>query len=194
MKASGPKELNILSFKTPKEFEKWLSKNHNISNGIWLRFFKKDSGEKTITYSEALDEALCYGWIDGQADKYDDKSWIQRFTPRRAKSIWSKRNTNHIERLTALGKMKPSGLCEVEKAKADGRWEKSYDSQSTTTIPDDFMKELSKNKKAKAFFESLNKANKYAIAWRLQTAKKLETREKRMKAILEMLSKGEKFH
>jgi len=194
MKISEKNELKVHSFKTPKELEKWLVKNHNISNGIWLRFFKKDSGEKTITYNEALDEALCYGWIDGQLKTYDDKSWIRKFTRRSPKSIWSKRNTNHIERLTALGKMKPSGLTEVEKAKADGRWTKAYDSPGKMKIPDDFMKELSKNKNAKTFFESLNRANKYSIAWRLQTAKKPETREKRIKVILEMLSKGQKFH
>ena len=194
MKNLSKNEPPVLSFKTPKQFEKWLGKNHATSNGIWLRLFKKDSGEKTITHSEALDEALCYGWIDGQADKYDDISWIQKFTPRRSKSIWSKRNTSHIERLVSLGKMHPAGLAEVDKAKADGRWEKAYDSPSEMNIPGDFMKALSKNKKAKLFFETLNKTNKYSIGWRLQTAKKPETREKRMKAIIEMLSKGEKFH
>lgn len=194
MKISDKKELETISFKTVKSFEKWLAKNHAKVSGIWLRFFKKDSGEKSITYKEAVDEALCYGWIDGQANKYDDTSWIQKFTPRTTKSIWSKRNTDNVGRLTTLGKMQVSGLAEVEKAKADGRWEKAYDSPSNTEIPNDFMKELSKNKKAKTFFESLNKTNKYSITWRLQTAKKPETREKRMKVILDMLSKGEKFH
>ena len=187
-------EPKTVSFKTPKEFERWLAKNHNISDGIWLRFFKKNSGDKTITYDKALDEALSYGWIDGQLKKYDDKSWIRKFTPRSSKSIWSKRNTDHIERLAALGKMKPTGLAEVEKAKADGRWTKAYDSPAKMKIPVDFIKELSKNSSAKIFFESLNRANKYSIAWRLQTAKKPETREKRKKIILEMLSKGQKFH
>lgn len=194
MKVSENKELKVLSFKTSKAFEKLLSKNHNKLKGIWLRFFKKDSGEKSITYKEALDEALCYGWIDGQAKPYDDRSWMQRFTPRSAKSIWSKRNTEHIARLTALGKMQPAGLAEVEKAKADGRWAKAYDSPGNMQMPGDFLKRLSQNKKAKIFFDSLNKTNKYAIGWRLQTAKKPETREKRIKLILEMLSKGEKFH
>ena len=194
MNPSDNNEPPVLSFKTPNAFEKWLAKNHDKINGIQLRFFKKESGEKSITYKEAIDEALCYGWIDGQANKYDAVSWIQKFTPRRQRSIWSKKNTENIERLTALGKMKPPGLAEVENAKADGRWSKAYDSPSQMQIPDDFMKLLSKNKKAKAFFESLNKANKYAIAWRLQTAKKPETREKRVKLILEMLSKEEKFH
>ena len=194
MKTPGIKETEILTFKTSNAFEKWLAKNHNKVSALWLRFFKKDSGKATITYKEAVDEALCYGWIDGQADKFDDESWIQKFTPRTSKSIWSKRNTENIERLTALGRMKPAGLEEVEKAKADGRWAKAYDSPKEMQLPEAFIKELSKNKKAKAFFETLNKTNKYAIGWRLQTAKKPETKEKRIKTIIEMLSKGQKFH
>ena len=187
-------EPDVLTFRTSKEFGKWLSKNHNKSSGIWLRLFKKDSGEKMITYGEALNGALCYGWITGQAKKYDDKSAIQKFTPRRPKSIWSKRNTKIAEHLISQGKMKPPGLNEIEKAKADGRWERAYDSPKQMTIPDDFFKELSKNKKAKTFFESLNKTNKYSIAWRLQTATKPATREKRMQTIINMLSKEQKFH
>jgi uncharacterized protein YdeI (YjbR/CyaY-like superfamily) len=193
-KTSTSKDFKIIPFKSQKEWERWLHKNHKVSEGIWLKFFKKDSGIKTITYSQALDEALCYGWIDGQLKSYDDKSWIQKFTPRRSKSIWSKRNTENINRLIKLGKMKPAGLSEVEKAKSDGRWQKAYDSPGKMTIPEDFLKKLSKDKNAKTFFDGLNKANTYAIAWRLQTAKKPETREKRMKLILAMLSRGEKFH
>ena len=172
----------------------WLGKNHAKSEGIWLRIYKKDSGEKTVTYAEALDEAICYGWIDGQKDKYDDKSWVQRFTPRRRGSNWSKNNTAHAERLLKAGKIKPYGLKEIEAAKIDGRWENAYHPQSAASIPEDFLIELGKNKKAKMFFETLNKTNLYSIAYRLQTTKKAETREKRMKIILEMLSKGEKFH
>ncbi|MEO7802636.1 MAG: YdeI/OmpD-associated family protein [Ginsengibacter sp.] len=194
MQKSENKEMKVLAFKTSNAFEKWLAKNHNKVTGIWLRFFKKDSGRVTITYKEAVDEALCYGWIDGQANKYDDESWIQKFTPRGARSIWSKINTNNIERLTTLGKMRPPGLEEVEKAKADGRWTKAYDSPKDMQMPDDFMKQMLKNTKAKAFFETLNKANKYAIGWRLQTAKKPETKEKRIKMIIDMLSNGQKFH
>ena len=194
MKTPGIIEPKILTFKTSNAFEKWLAKNHYKVTVTWLRFFKKDSGKAGITYKEAVDEALCYGWIDGQANKYDDESWIQKFTPRSAKSIWSKKNTENIERLTTLGKMKPSGLEEVERAKADGRWAKAYDSAKDMQVPDEFIKELSKNKKARAFYETLNKTNKYAIGWRLQTAKKPETKEKRIKMIIEMLSKGQKFH
>jgi uncharacterized protein YdeI (YjbR/CyaY-like superfamily) len=194
MKTADKNELKVLSFKTAIEFEKWLASNHPLSQGIWVRFFKKDSTEKTITHGEALDQALCYGWIDGQLNKHDAISWVHKFSPRGPKSIWSKRNTGHAERLIKTGKMKPSGLAEVEKAKADGRWAKAYDSPAEMKIPDDFINELSRDKRAKKFFESLNRANKYAIAWRLQTAKKQETREKRIKAILEMLSKEQKFH
>jgi uncharacterized protein YdeI (YjbR/CyaY-like superfamily) len=157
-------------------------------------FLRKDSGKKSITHKEALEEALCYGWIDGQAKPYDEESWIQKFTPRRPKSIWSKRNCEHIERLTKEGRMKPPGLKEAEKAKNDGRWEKAYDSPENMKVPEDFLKELSKNKKAKAFFDTLNKANLYAIAWRLQTAKKPETREKRKRLLLDMMARSEKLH
>jgi uncharacterized protein YdeI (YjbR/CyaY-like superfamily) len=177
-------EIPVLSFASSKEWEKWITKNHSKSNGIWLRFFKKDSGEKTVTYGEALEEALCYGWIDGQAKKYDAKSYLQKFTPRRARSIWSKRNTEKVELLMQEGRMKKAGLQQIELAKADGRWQQAYDSPKNMKVPDDFLQMLSKNKKAKMFFDGLNKTNQYAIAWRLQTAKKPETRERRLKMIL----------
>jgi uncharacterized protein YdeI (YjbR/CyaY-like superfamily) len=184
----------ILSFTTAKELTSWLAKHHAVSTGIWIRLFKIKSRVKTITYAEALDAALCYGWIDGQKKSYDAESWLQKFTPRKPKSIWSKRNREHIARLEKSGKMKAAGNKQVEAAKADGRWEQAYDSSSNMVVPPDFLLKLSKNKKAESFFKSLNKTNIYSIVWRLQTAKKPETREKRMKAILEMLKKGEKFH
>jgi uncharacterized protein YdeI (YjbR/CyaY-like superfamily) len=184
----------IIAFETAKVFETWLVENHDNSNGLWLKIFKKDSGEKTITYAEALDVALCYGWIDGQKKTHDEHAWLQKFCPRGAKSIWSKINTGHVERLINEGRMRPAGLKAVEKAKEDGRWERAYDSPGKTTIPEDFLKELSKNKKAEAAFMGLNKTNLFSIGFRLQTAKKPETREKRMKEIIEMLAKGEKFH
>ncbi|HUP26822.1 MAG TPA: YdeI/OmpD-associated family protein, partial [Chloroflexia bacterium] len=133
-------------------------------------------------------------WIDGQAKPFDSESWLQKFTPRRARSVWSKVNTQKVERLIEAGRMKPAGLKQIEAAKLDGRWESAYDPQSTATVPDDFLRELEKDEKAKAFFDTLNKTNRYAIIWRLQTAKKPETRERRMKVILEMLARGEKFH
>jgi uncharacterized protein YdeI (YjbR/CyaY-like superfamily) len=186
--------LKRLAFKSPVQFRSWLEKNHAGSEGIWLRFFKKDSGQKSITYAEALDQALCYGWIDGQALGYDRQSWLQRFTPRRPKSGWSKRNTGHVERLTKAGQMAPAGLRAVAAAKADGRWQAAYDSPGNAAPPDDFLRALGKNKQAKAFFETLNRTNVYAIVYRLQTAKKPETREQRMKMILEKLRRKEKFH
>ena len=187
-------EVPILAFTTSEAFTSWLEKNHKVSSGIWLQLFKKDSGVPTITYAEALDVALCFGWIDGQKKPNDALSWFQKFTPRRPKSIWSKKNREHVERLEQSGLMQAAGRKEVEAAKADGRWEQAYDSPSNMVVPEDLLKLLAKYKKAEAFFKTLNKANLYAIAWRLQTAKKPETREKRMKLILEMLKKGEKFH
>lgn len=184
----------ILTFTSQAEWRAWLEENHDKSDGIWLRFYKKGTGKQTLNHPLALEEALCYGWIDAVSNKYDEESYLQRFTPRRPKSLWSKINREHIARLTKLGKMMPSGIAEVERAKADGRWDAAYDSPANTTIPEDFLKRLAKDKKAEQFFKTLNKTNLYAIAWRLQTAKKPETREKRMKIILEMLSKGEKFH
>ena len=188
------KEQPIIAFPSAKSWEEWLAKNHNHSSGIWLRFFKKTSRVTCVSYGEALDAALCYGWIDGQIKKYDEKSWLHKFTPRRPRSLWSNRNKEHVERLIASGKMQTAGLRKINEAKEDGRWEAAYDSPSKMTVPQDFLEELGKNKRAKAFFATLNKANVYAIAWRLQTAKKPETRQRRLKMMLEMLAKGEKLH
>ncbi len=187
-------ELPVKSFSSARQWASWLRKNHDTAPGIWLRLFKKDSGVVALTYAEALDEALCYGWIDGQVKKHDEASWIQKFTPRTRRSLWSRRNVERADKLVAEGRMQPAGLQAIEAAKADGRWTQAYDSPKNMTLPEDFLKALAKDKKAYAFFETLNKANRYAIAWRLQTAKKPETREKRMKNILEMMSRGEKFH
>jgi uncharacterized protein YdeI (YjbR/CyaY-like superfamily) len=184
----------ILHFRSSAEFRKWLAKNHSRPEGIWLRIGKKDSRESSVTYAEALDEALCHGWIDGQKQRHDASSWLQKFTPRRRNSSWSKINTQHAKRLIQAKRMKSAGQTEINAAKKDGRWTAAYDSPSKSKIPEDFLATLRKNKKACAFFESLNKANLYAIAYRLQTAKKPETRQKRMDAILEMLTKGKAFH
>jgi uncharacterized protein YdeI (YjbR/CyaY-like superfamily) len=183
-----------LAFPTQKEWASWLAKNYTKKEGIWLRFYKKASGIISINHDQALDSALCYGWIDGQAKPFDEDSWIQKFTPRRAKSLWSKRNIEHTERLIKTKKMRAPGSKEIERAKADGRWHVAYDSPSKATVPEDFLVRLSKNKKALAFFNTLSKTNRYAIAWRLQTAVKPETREKRMVQILEMMKEGKKFH
>jgi uncharacterized protein YdeI (YjbR/CyaY-like superfamily) len=191
---SGKNELPVLFFATSVELRTWLEKNHMDSSGIWLRFYKKNSGVLSINYDLALDEALCFGWIDGQTKSLDRQSYLQKFTPRRARSIWSKRNIEHINRLEKEGKMEPSGMKEFEAAKSDGRLDRSYDSPSNMIVPVDLIDELSKDSKTAEFFNKLSRANKYAITWRLQTAKKPETREKRMKSIIEMLSQGKKFH
>ncbi|TGK04022.1 bacteriocin-protection protein, YdeI/OmpD-associated family [Leptospira semungkisensis] len=185
----------IQSFTSAKQWNKWLTVNYAIaSKGIWLRIFKKDFGEATITYDEALDEALCFGWIDGQKKTYDEKSWLQKFTPRRSKSLWSKRNRTRVAQLIKEKRMQPSGLKEIDAAKKDGRWDKAYDSPSQMKIPADFLAILKKDKEAYDFFKTLNKTNTYAIAWRLETAKKPETREKRMQLLLDMMKKRQKLH
>ncbi len=184
----------ILSFRSPSEFRKWLAANHRQSNGIWLRIYKKGSGEPTVTYAEALDEALCFGWIDGLKQSHDKVSWRQRFTPRRPKSGWSKINTRHAERLIKAGRMKVAGQAQIAAAKKDGRWTTAYDSSSQATFPEDFLAAVRRNKTTNVFFESLSKANRYAIAYRLQTAKRPETKQRRMEMILAMLDRGEAFH
>jgi uncharacterized protein YdeI (YjbR/CyaY-like superfamily) len=186
--------LPVLAFKSSTAWRDWLAGNFDRQDGIWMRFYKKASGIESIIYAEALDEALCYGWIDGQAKKYDDQSYLQKFTPRRPRSIWSKRNIDHIARLTKEGRLQPSGIKQVEAAKADGRWENAYDSPSNMEIPADFYAALDASPLAKEFFATLNRTNTYAIAWRLQTAKKPETRQRRLEAIIKMLESGEKFH
>jgi uncharacterized protein YdeI (YjbR/CyaY-like superfamily) len=182
------------SFRSSKELRAWLAKEHARAPGLLLRIYKKDSGVPSVTYAEALDQALCFGWIDGQKLPFDAKSWVQKFGRRRAKSGWSKKNVAHVDRLIREGQMTPAGLKEVQAAKADGRWAAAYDSSPTATLPPEFVKELTRNAKARQFYATLNKANLYAIAYRLQTAKRPETKIKRMKLIIDMLARGEKFH
>ena len=182
------------SFRSSQELRAWLAKEHARATNLFLQIYKKDSGVVSVTYAEALDQALCFGWIDGQRLPLDGRSWVQKFTPRRPKSGWSKRNITHVNRLIQAGHMTPAGLKQVEAAKADGRWAAAYDSPANATVPPEFMQELARNTKAKQFFSTLNRANLYAIAYRLQTAKRSETKIKRMKLIIEMLARGEKFH
>ena len=182
------------AFRSEHEFREWLAKEHRRADGVVLRIYKKGSGVASITYAEALDQALCFGWSDGQKMPLDEKAWLQKFSPRRSKSKWSKKNTEHVEGLLRTGQMTAAGLEEVEAAKADGRWAAAYDSPANARLPPDFVQELDRNPKAKAFFASLSKANLYAIAYRLQTAKRPETKTKRIKLIIEMLSRGETFH
>lgn len=172
----------------------WLKKNHDRSTGVWLRLAKKTSGLTSISRNEALDVALCYGWIDGQARSEGDTTWLQKFTPRTKRSIWSKKNRENVERLINSGEMHSSGLAEIERAKSDGRWDAAYDSPRTMAVPDDLRQALEKNKKATKSFETLDSRNRYAILFRILNAKRPETRARRIKEFVEMLARGDKLH
>lgn len=182
------------AFKDAPAWESWLAKHHTAADGIWMRMAKKASGIKSITYPEAVEVALCYGWIDGLKRPETPTTWLQRFTPRRRRSIWSEINRNKALGLIAGGRMKPAGLEEVARAKRDGRWDAAYASPKSATMPPDFQKELNRHPKAKAFFKTLSRTNSYAIMWRIQTAKKPETRARRIATYIEMLEKGETIH
>ena len=186
--------LPILAFASPADWEEWLQEHHGTSKGIWLKFAKKGSGETTVTYAEALDVALCHGWIDSQKGALDETFFVQRFTPRGPRSKWSKINVDKVEALAKAKRMRPAGLAEVEKARADGRWEAAYDGQRTITVPEDLQKELDANPKAAAFFATLSSVNRYAILYRIQDAKKPETRARRIEKFLGMLERGETVH
>lgn len=183
-----------LDFKGQKDWERWLGKNHQESPGVWLRIARKSSGKPSVTYAEALEVALCYGWIDAQKRSESENSWLQRFMPRRPRSVWSKINREKALALVAARRMKPSGLREIDQAKSDGRWDSAYDSPSTATVPADFAKAMKKHPAAKKFFATLNSQNRYAILWRIQTAKKAETRTRRIETFIAMLEKGETLH
>jgi uncharacterized protein YdeI (YjbR/CyaY-like superfamily) len=189
-----PETLATLKCKTPKSWADWLAKHHASSPGIRLQIAKKDSGIASVTYAEAVEAALCQGWIDGQRNALDEQYFLQKFTPRRARSIWSKINCDKAMALIASGDMQPAGLAEVERAKADGRWDAAYDAQSKITVPGDLADLLAKKPKARAFFESLDSRNRFAILFRLQTAKKAETRERRLAQFFAMLQRGEKIY
>jgi len=184
----------VISFESRDAWEAWLAEHHASSPGLWVKVAKKGSGIATVSYSEALDVALCYGWIDGQKDKLDGDYWLQRFTPRRPRSKWSRINRDRVAALLAGGAMKPAGLREVERAKADGRWEAAYHGQRAAAVPDDLRRELAGNAAAREFFATLDSANRYAILYRLQEAKRPETRARRLKTFVAMLSEGKKIH
>jgi uncharacterized protein YdeI (YjbR/CyaY-like superfamily) len=186
--------LPILFFASQRDWETWLGEHHRTSKGLWLKMAKKASGIDSVNYAEALDVALCHGWIDGQKGAFDDTYWIQRFTPRGPRSKWSKINVDKATALIEAGRMKPAGLAEVEKAKSDGRWEQAYDSQSKATVPEDLQRELDKNPEAAKFFATLNSANRYAVLYRVQEAKKPETRARRIEKFIDMLNRHEKVH
>ena len=189
-----PDKTRIHAFEDSAAFWQWLERNHATEPELWLKIYKKSSGQKTITWEEAVIEALCWGWIDGVKKSFDDQAYLQRFTPRRDGSNWSKRNREHVERLIAKGRMQEPGLVHMRAAQADGRWEAAYAPPSEMTVPEDFLAALEKRPAAKAFFETLNRQNVYAIAYRLQTAKKPATRQKWFERFLEMLDNKEKLY
>lgn len=186
-------ELDILLFENRDKWRAWLEANHADSRGVWLRLAKKAAALQSVSYADAVEVGLCFGWIDGQSKSYDEESWIQKFTPRRSKSLWSKVNREKVLRLIESGQMQPSGLREVAAAQQDGRWEAAYDPPSEAQVPEDFAAQLEVHPAAKEFFATLNKSNRYAILFRIQTAKKAETRAKRIKEFIEMLERGEKI-
>jgi uncharacterized protein YdeI (YjbR/CyaY-like superfamily) len=194
MTPSKSPELPVRLFKSADAWETWLETNHAKSPGLWLRIGKAASGVQSVSYPEALDVALCYGWIDGQKKSYDETTWLQKFTPRGPRSIWSKINRQKVRALTESGRMQPAGVAAVERAKANGQWDAAYDSHRTAAVPPDLQKALDASPKAKAFFATLNSANRYAILWRVQTAKKAETRARRIEQFIEMLETGKKLH
>jgi uncharacterized protein YdeI (YjbR/CyaY-like superfamily) len=183
-----------LLFETRVAWIAWLARNHGTSPGVWLRLAKKSSGASSVTYAEAVDVALCHGWIDGQKKCDNEQYWLQKFTPRTAKSIWSKINREKALSLIELGQMKPAGLKEIERARSDGRWEQAYDAARTATVPGDFQAALDLNARANAFFATLISQNRYAILFRIQTAVKAETRARRIQAFIRMLDNHEKLY
>lgn len=186
--------LPIIQFASQREWEDWLGENHAASKGVWLKIAKKDAGIDTVFYPEAVDSALCYGWIDGQKGSFDERFWLQRFTPRGRKSKWSRVNRDKATELRKQGRMKPAGLAQVELARQDGRWDAAYEPQSSATVPEDLQRELDKNPAARAFFAGLDSTNRYAILYRLQDAKKPETRARRIETYIAMLNEGKKIH
>lgn len=186
--------LPVMAFDSTEAWDGWLSSHRADSPGLWLKIAKKGSAGRSISYSDALDVALCHGWIDGQKGRHDDDYWLQRFTPRKPGSNWSKINTERAAALIASGRMRPAGLREVEQARADGRWERAYQSQSRITVPDDLAAALAANPRAREFFNTLDGTNRYAVLYRITSAKRPETRAKRIDTFVAMLSEHKKIH
>jgi len=189
-----PDPLPVMAFESPQAWDAWLSAHHDGSPGLWLKIAKKGSAGQSISYSDALDVALCHGWIDGQKGRHADDYWLQRFTPRKPGSNWSKINTERAAALIASGRMRPAGLREVEQAQADGRWERAYQSQSRITVPEDLADALAANPRAREFFDTLDGTNRYAVLYRIASAKRPETRAKRIGTFVAMLSEHKKLH
>ena len=186
--------LPVILFETQADFEAWLDEHHAAASGAWLRLAKKASGLRSLAYDEAVEAGLCFGWIDGQKKGYDERSWLQRFTPRGPQSIWSKVNRAKAEALIAAGRVRPAGLAAVERARQTGRWDAAYDPASTATVPEDLQAALDASERAGAFFKTLSGANRYALLFRIQTAKKPETRARRIQEFIAMLERGEKLY
>jgi uncharacterized protein YdeI (YjbR/CyaY-like superfamily) len=186
--------LPVISFAHAGDWERWLQEHHEGASGLWLKLAKKDAQIASVTYAQALELALCFGWIDGQKGAYDESWWLQRFTPRGPRSRWSRINREKAQELERTGRLRPAGLREIERARADGRWEAAYESQSRATVPEDLQRELDRDPAARAFFESLESHNRYAILYRLQDAKRPATRARRLQQFMEMLRAGEKLH
>lgn len=190
----GKDSKPILAFATVEEWEAWLDAEHGRSDGVWIKFAKKGSGVESVVYAEALDVALCYGWIDSQVSRYDERHYLQKFTPRRPRSKWSQLNREKIEALARQGRLRPAGLEQVELAKADGRWEAAYASPANVEVPDDLRHALDRSPRAAEFWAGLSKSNRFAVIYQLQDAKRPETRARRLEKFLGMLERGEKLH
>jgi uncharacterized protein YdeI (YjbR/CyaY-like superfamily) len=186
--------LPRIAFASQAGWEEWLEDNHAASAGVWIKMAKKDAGIDSVSYPGVLESALCFGWIDGRREALDKRYFLQRFTPRRSRSRWSRINREKAERLIAAGRMRAAGLAEVERARADGRWEAAYEGQKSSTVPDDLQRELDARPKARAFFAELNAQNRYAILYRLQDAKQPQTRARRLAKFVAMLEAGETIH
>jgi uncharacterized protein YdeI (YjbR/CyaY-like superfamily) len=188
------RDLPVIAFKSQQAWDAWLTSQPAQSKGLWLKLAKKSSGVASVSRQEAVDTALCHGWIDGQLDSFDDKYWLIRFTPRQSKSMWSEKNRARALELIELGRMRPAGLNEIERAKKDGRWNAAYAGQSTAQVPDDLRAALEKRGKAKKFFETLDSKNRYAILHRIHNAKKTETRIARIEKFVTMLAEGKTIY
>jgi uncharacterized protein YdeI (YjbR/CyaY-like superfamily) len=190
----GKWDLPIISFASQDAWREWLAEHHTTSSGLWLQIAKKESGITTASHAEALEVALCYGWIDGQGAAFDERYWLVRFSPRQPRSRWSKINRDKVSELIATGAMQPAGLREVERAKADGRWDAAYEGQRSATVPGDLQRALDANERARAFFATLDRANRFAIIYRVQDAKRPETRARRIEQFVAMLGEGKKIY
>lgn len=192
--AKTPPELPVIEFATADDFEAWLSENYEDPGGLWIKLARKASGIPSVTYPEALDVALCYGWIDGLRRSFDENYYVQKFTPRRARSKWSKINREKVALLVEAGRMQPAGMAQIEAAKADGRWQDAYDSPSKMTVPDDLQARLDEHPEAATFFQGLDSRNRYAILYRIQDAKRPDTRARRIEQFFQMMVDGEKLY